>query len=157
MNLHHYINDECIKLIHDFLGTEDQQRCRMSIVLPYLEESTKFVNYYGENCGYCYENAVRQNKKFGLCNICINDKINYQPYSFKQYRKINIHHMFHRYTIFDYELFKHILEVSDSRYYDYKYDLRKEIEQGRNGLYFYRYIYKDKYNNLAILMQDNRA
>jgi len=152
--MYNHIDENCINLVHEFLGTEINQRNKMSKVIPYLQESTKFVCYYNNiGCAFCYEDAIEHGKKYGKCVNCSHhDRKIYIPFTFKQYRKTEIDNMFKGFSKCGYDIFKLIIETRPCGFYDYKFEINYEIDYGPDSHYYS----KDKYDKLVKLMWQYR-
>jgi len=151
LNMYKYLNEDMIDLVHEYLGTEKKQKILRAKILHMLDNSTRFVvssinsfcdikyskthptecDKCNRPCEYCYINALENNNKLGVCNVCDyrNDK-KMVPLNFKNFRKLPILQSWKILSTCGYEIFNEIIKGKPAFIDHPKRDIVYEIIYG---------------------------
>lgn len=128
MNLHHHIDEDSIKLVHEFLDTENKQRLIFKKIIPRLD---KTVRYTAKRCQHCYIDAIENDRKYGTCRVCMYLTCKtYKPLSFKQFVSMRLPRCWKIISGCGYDMFENIIKSKPPYLYHPKQDIVSEIRFG---------------------------
>ena len=118
-------------------------------VLPLLDKKIRYIPFNQPSCQYCYVEAIQNDTKFGICDLCHFTVITkFKPISFEKFKKIVDDKDWRFFANYNYELFELAIKNKDPCLNHYKSGVIYEISRGP-------LVFTNNSDQIRLLMQNN--